>query len=260
MPSYLVAHWPYLWLVIASFLAGAMNALAGGGSFLSFPAMLGVGVPPIQANATNTVAIWPGQLTSLAALKDDLHGEIAKLVAISAVIGGVGGAILLLHTQNNTFLKVLPWMLLTATLLFGVSGRISKWLRSRSEHPHAISRMAKLPIFLCLLPVMFYIGFFGAGAGFLIMTVLALFGMEEMHRLNSLKVLGACVANLSAVFTFIFRGAIVWHFCLIAMVFAALGGWIGARYARRMNGNVLRVVVVVIGCSVAGWFFYRNSL
>lgn len=259
MLDLLVRHGHYLWLIAASFIAGVMNAMAGGGSFVSFPAMLGVGVPPIQANATNTVAIWPGQLTSLAALRDDLRRDVAWVVVLASVIGGVGGAVILLHTQQQTFLKVLPWMLLAASLIFGVSGRLSRWLRGRSEHPHLDRKPNAVYVLLCLLPVTFYIGYFGAGAGFLIMTVMALFGVEEMHQLNSLKVLGACVSNLSAVFTFIVRGAVVWHYCLVAMVFAGLGGWLGARYARRMNGDVLRVLVVVVGCCVAGWFFYLNS-
>jgi uncharacterized membrane protein YfcA len=260
MPAYLITHGHYLWLILASFIAGVMNALAGGGSFVSFPAMLAVGVPPIQANATNTVAIWPGQLTSLAALREDLRRDAVWVVIVASVIGGIGGAIILLHTQQQTFLHVLPWMLLAASLLFGVSGRISRWLRSRSEHHHLEHRVPALYVLLCLLPVTFYIGYFGAGAGFLIMTVLSLFGVEEMNQLNSLKVLGACVSNFSAVVTFIVRGAVVWHFCLVAMIFAGLGGWLGARYARRMNGNVLRALVVVIGCAVAGWFFYRNMI
>ncbi|MGO4517216.1 sulfite exporter TauE/SafE family protein [Terriglobus sp. 2YAB30_2] len=260
MPAYLITHGHYLWLILASFIAGVMNALAGGGSFVSFPAMLAVGVPPIQANATNTVAIWPGQLTSLAALREDLRRDAVWVVIVASVIGGIGGAIILLHTQQQTFLHVLPWMLLAASLLFGVSGRISRWLRSRSEHHHLDHRVPALYVLLCLLPVTFYIGYFGAGAGFLIMTVLSLFGVEEMNQLNALKVLGACVSNLSAVVTFIVRGAVVWHFCLVAMIFAGLGGWLGARYARRMNGNVLRALVVVIGCAVAGWFFYRNAV
>ncbi|WP_263410360.1 sulfite exporter TauE/SafE family protein [Terriglobus tenax] len=259
MPSYLTTHGHYLWLVAASFIAGVMNALAGGGSFVSFPAMLAVGVPPIQANATNTVAIWPGQLTSLAALKNDLRRDVAWVVVLASIIGGIGGALILLRTREATFLRVLPWMLLAASLIFGVSGRISRWLRGRTEHPHLERKPSVLYVLLALLPVTFYIGYFGAGAGFLIMTVMALFGVEEMHQLNSLKVLGACVSNLAAVFTFIVRGAVVWHYCLVAMVFAGLGGWLGARYARRMNGDVLRVVVVVTGCAVAGWFFYLNS-
>jgi uncharacterized membrane protein YfcA len=150
-----------------------------------------------------------------------------------------------------------------ASLLFGISGPVSRWIRQRSrtahvEH-HAERTPPLIPLLLALLPVCFYIGYFGAGAGFLIMSALALFGVEEMHQLNSLKVLAACLSNFVAVLTFIFSGAIVWHYCLISMVFAALGGYFGAQYARRMDANVLRAVVVITGVVVAAYFFYRQG-
>src|ERR1700750_273905 len=131
------AHWHYAWLVAASFIAGVMNALAGGGSFLSFPAMLAVGVLPIQANATNTVALWPGQLTSVAALRDDLRRDLLPVVCGASVVGGVSGAVVLLKTRQVTFMHIVPWLLLIASLLFGISGPVSRWLRKRSAEPHA---------------------------------------------------------------------------------------------------------------------------
>src|SRR5277367_6497435 len=106
------AHWQYAWLVVASFLAGVMNAMAGGGSFLSFPAMLAMGVPPIQANATNTVALWPGQLTSVAALRKDLRRDILPVAVAASVLAGQAGAVVLLKTKQVTFLHLVPWLLL----------------------------------------------------------------------------------------------------------------------------------------------------
>ncbi len=263
MPSLLINHWRYLWLIVASLIAGAMNAIAGGGSFLSFPAMLGVGVPPIEANATNTVALWPGQLTSLATLRDDIRLSLLPVVLFTSLVGGFLGAWVLLHTRQVTFMHLIPWLLLTGSLIFGVSGRVSAWLRARSaqavtEH-HAEPHIPPIPLFLALLPVCFYIGYFGAGGGFLIMTILALFGMENMHRLNAMKVVAACASNLCAIFTFIVSGRIIWHFCLIAMVAAAFGGWIGARYTRRMNPEVMRAVVVITGIVIAAYFFWRQA-
>src|SRR5271170_2260120 len=259
MISILHAHWRYIWLVVASLIAGVMNAMAGGGSFISFPAMLSIGVAPIQANATNTVALWPGQLTSVAALRGDLKRDLLPVVCAASVLGGVSGAVVLLHTRQMTFLHMVPWLLLVASLLFGISGPVSSMLRRRAleraiaedrEHqPEATP--ALIPLFLILLPVCFYIGYFGAGAGFLIMSALALFGVEEMHQLNSLKVLAACLSNFCAVVTFIFSGAVIWHYCLISMVFAAVGGYVGAVYARRMSADVLRTIVVVTGCVMA---------
>ena len=188
MVSLLIAYAHSIWLVSASFIAGVMNAMAGGGSFVSFPAMLAMGVAPIQANATNTVALWPGQLTSVAALRSDLRKDLLPVVLISSVLGGVSGAVVLLNTRQLTFLHMVPWLLLVASLLFGISGPVSRSLNRRAiakaaaESREHLSQATPplIPLFLVLLPVCFYIGYFGAGAGFLIMSALALFGVEEM--------------------------------------------------------------------------------
>ena len=259
MVSSLSAHVPYLWLVAASLIAGVINAMAGGGSFISFPAMLAIGVPPIQANATNTVALWPGQLASVFALHGDLRRDLVAVVVTASILGGISGAYVLLHTPQVTFMHMVPWLLLSASLLFWISGPVSRWLRRRSAEPHVPRTPAMIPLFLVIFPVTFYIGYFGAGAGFLLMSALALFGVEEMNALNSLKVLAACLSNFCAVVTFIFGGAIVWHYCLVSMVFAGIGGYVGAQYARRMNATVLRTIVVVTGCTMAAYFFWRQS-
>ena len=236
--------------------------MAGGGSFISFPAMLGVGVPPVEANATNTVALWPGQLTSLAALRGDVRRDLLPMVAITSAIGGVLGAEVLLHTRQVTFLRLIPWLLLTGALIFGVSGPVSRWLRSRSRATDSERssglRINRLALFFGLLPVCFYIGYFGAGGGFLVMTVLALFGMEDMHQLNAMKVVAACASNFCAIVTFIISRRVVWQDCLVAMVAAGVGGVVGARYARRLDAGVLRAVVVVTGVLIAGYFFWRQ--
>jgi hypothetical protein len=258
MISSFSSHWHYIWLVLASLVAGVMNAMAGGGSFISFPVMLSMGVAPVQANATNTVALWPGQLTSVAALREDLRRDLLPSVCAASVLGGVSGAVVLLHTRQITFLHMVPWLLLVASLLFGISGPVSRWLRKRSEAPH-VQKPAVISLFFVLLPVCFYIGYFGAGAGFLIMSALALFGVEEMHALNSMKVLAACLSNLCAVVTFVFSGAVIWHYCLISMTFAAVGGYVGAQYARKINAEVLRTIVVITGCVMAAYFFWKNG-
>jgi uncharacterized protein len=259
MISNISTHWHYAWLVAASLIAGVMNAMAGGGSFVSFPAMLAIGVAPIQANATNTVALWPGQLTSLAALREDLRRDLLPVVCAASILGGVSGAVVLLNTRQITFLHMVPWLLLVASLLFGISGPVSRWLKTRSAEPHMERAPKLVPLFFVLLPTCFYIGYFGAGAGFLIMSALALFGVEEMHQLNSLKVLAACLSNFCAVVTFVLSGAVIWHYCLISMVFAGAGGYVGAQYARRMNADVLRTIVVVTGVAIAAYFFWRQS-
>lgn len=258
MLSGLNSHWHYLWLVAASLIAGAMNALAGGGSFLSFPAMLSMGVLPIQANATNTVALWPGQLTSLATLKSDVRKDLLPVVCLTSVLGGVTGAIVLLRTGQETFERLIPWLLLTGTIIFGLSGTISRWMRARSAEPHRERTPRNLPLFCALFPICFYIGYFGAGGGLLVMTILALFGIESMHALNAMKIVVACLSNLVAIVTFIASGAVLWHYCLISMIFAATGGYVGARYARRMNPEMLRLFVVLTGCVISAYFFWRQ--
>ena len=259
MLPYLAAHWRYLWLVVASFCAGVLNAMAGGGSFLSFPAMLGVGVAPIQANATNTVALWPGQLTSVVTLRSDLRRDLLPTIILVALVGGTTGAWVLLHTGQAAFLHLIPWLLLTGALLFWVSAPVSRWLRSRTTASAKPGRaLSPAIVFVALLPICFYIGYFGAGSGFLIMSALALLGLEDVHQLNALKIVAACVANLCATVTFIVSGFVLWHFCLLSMLFAATGGWVGARYARRANPALLRTVVVATGLTIAAYFFYRQ--
>ena len=262
MPHTLALHWRYAWLVTASFLAGVINAMAGGGSFLSFPAMLGMGVAPIQANATNTVALWPGQLTSLARLQADVRRDLLPVVVLASLLGGVCGAEILLHTGQALFLHLIPWLLLTGALLFWASAPVSRWLRSRSRHTRAEQpsprTLPQVAIFFSLLPVCFYIGYFGAGGGFLIMTVLALFGLEDMYVLNALKVVAACTSNLCAIVTFIASGAVLWHFCVVSMVFAGTGGYVGAHLARRSDPALLRTIVVVTGLTIAAYFFFKQ--
>src|ERR1700685_2471601 len=151
-------HWQHAWLAIASFLRGALDAMAGGGSFLSFPALLGVGVPPIQANATNTVALWPGQFTSIAAYWQDLKANVRLVVPVcsAALLGGVTGAIVLLHTGQATFMALV--LLLLASGLFAVSGPVSAWLRRRRVSAEG-SRPNLLPLWLAVVLVCFYVGY-----------------------------------------------------------------------------------------------------
>src|ERR1700761_2420882 len=179
-----IHHLRYIWLVAASTIAGVMNAMASGGSFISFPAMLAMGVPPVQANATNTVAIWPGQLTRVFALRSDLRRDLLLVRLLCAVAGGVGGVEILLHTPQSIFLQILPWLILAATLLFLFSGRISAWLRRETAHAEKSKAISIPSLVVMMLPVCLYVGYFGAGGGLLIMSALAVLGVESMHELN----------------------------------------------------------------------------
>lgn len=248
------------WLAAASFLAGILNAVAGGGSFLSFPALLGAGVLPIAANATNTVALWPGQLTSIAAYREDLgvHLRLLVPVSISALLGGLGGAVVLLRTGQGTFLRLVPWLLLVASLLFAASGPIARWIARRRVETIAEARPRYVPLCTALVLVCFYIGYFGAGAGFLIMAGLAIFGIQNIREVNALKVVATTIANGIAVVTFIVERQIVWHLCLLMMLTAAAGGYLGARYSRRLSARLMSALVVILGLGMAVYFFLRT--
>ncbi len=253
--------WHWIWLIAAAFLAGVLNAVAGGGSFLLFPAMLGTGMLPIKANATNTVALWPGQLTSIAAYRDDIRKNLrlALPMGVAGLIGGTAGALVLLHTPQTTFMHLVPWLLLVAATIFAVSRPVSRWIERRrrtlvrSERPPR-----RTAIFLGTMMVCFYIGYFGAGAGFLIITLLSLFGFEDLNEINALKVVSTTMANGIAFLIFVLGGEVEWRYCLLAMVACAIGGYTSARFARMVPQSVLRGIVIFIGFSMAAWFFWKT--
>ena len=252
--------WRWLWLTVAAFLGGLLNAVAGGGSFLLFPAMLGMKMLPIQANATNTVALWPGQLTSIAAYREDIgkNLRLALLMGLGGLIGGTAGAVVLLNSPQMTFLHMVPWLLLAASSIFALSGPVSRWLARRQGAPSGERRPPRLVgVFLSTIFVCFYIGYFGAGAGFLLITVLSLFGFEDLHEINALKVVSTTMANGIAFVIFVVDGQVVWRYCLLAMVVAAIGGYSSARLSKRVPQKVLRGLVVFIGLTMAAWFFWR---
>lgn len=236
--------------------------MAGGGSFLSFPALLNIGVLPIQANATNTVALWPGQLTSIAAYFEDLKHNLRLVLPLctAAAIGGVAGGLVLLHTGQNTFMHLVPWLLLVAALLFAASAPVSRWLQKRSRGKDAgESHPTLVPLLLGMVVVCFYIGYFGAGAGFLIMSLLAVFGIENINQINALKVVTTTLANGVAVVVFIVGKQVLWQHCLLMMAAAAIGGYCGAHFSRRLNSQLMRWTVVCLGLGMAAYFFWKQA-
>jgi hypothetical protein len=253
--------WHWVWLTVAAFLAGLLNAVAGGGSFLLFPAMLSMKMLPVQANATNTVALWPGQLTSVAAYRQDIRKNLGLAVpmGIAGLLGGTAGAVVLLNTPQMMFLHLVPWLLLVAATIFALSGPVSRWLEHRkSAIAGATHPPRRLPVFFATVVVCFYIGYFGAGAGFLIITVLSLFGYQDLNEINALKVVSTTLANGTAFVIFVFNGLVVWHYCLLAMLTCAIGGYTSASLARRVPQSILRGLVDFIGLSMAAWFFWKN--
>lgn len=242
----------------AAFVAGAMNAMAGGGSFLTFPALLGVHIPPVNANATSTVALWPGQIASLFAFRVELQAGRSLLIPVM-IAGGLGGSLgawVLLHTAQSTFQSLVPWLLLFATVLFAASGPLTKRLKRIAPAHHPDSPFP-LGLFISLLPVTFYIGYFGAGAGFLVITILSLFGIRSMNEMNALKVVCTTLANGIAVLTFLMAGAVYWRECLLMIFLATAGGYIGAAYSRKMDPRILRGFVIATGTALSAYYFYR---
>jgi hypothetical protein len=259
LPAFMDWHW--FWLTVAAFLAGVLNAVAGGGSFLLFPAMLSMKILPVQANATNTVALWPGQLTSIAAYRDDIRKNLRLAIpmGLAGLLGGTAGAVVLLNTPQMTFLHMVPWLLLVAASIFAASGPVSRWLEHRKfTKPVGGHPPRRLPVFLATIFVCFYIGYFGAGAGFLMITLLSLFGYQDLNEINALKVVSTTLANGIAFVIFVVDGQVVWRYCLLAMVTCAIGGYTSARFARMVPQPVLRGLVIFIGFSMAAWFFWSN--
>ena len=259
MFSGLITHWRYIWLLIASLLAGMVNGMAGGGSFISFPALLGVHIPPVNANATNTVALWPGQLASMFAFRAELRvgRKLIVPVMLAGAVGGIVGALVLLHTSQSTFQSLVPWLLLFATALFALSGPVNKRLKRAARDPEA-EHPFPIGIFICLLLVSFYIGYFGAGAGFLVITTLSLFGVKNLNEVNALKALCTTLANGVAVVTFIIAGAVYWEQFFVMVGLATLGGYLGAAYSRKLNPSILRGIVIATGTALSAYYFYHR--
>lgn len=258
-------HWQSLWVVVAAFIAGMLNAVAGGGSFLSFPAMLGTGMLPVHANATNTMALWPGQLTSIAAYRQDIgkHRRLVLPIAIASVLGAAGGAWLLLNTPQTVFMRLVPWLLLLAATIFAFSRPMLRWVERRTHQlgPGGIPiprRPRRLAVFTSLLIICVYVGYFGAGGGFVTITLLTLFGIEDLHEINALKVVSTTLANGTACILFAFTRQIEWRFCLAAMAACAIGGYTSARFARLIPQQVLRTLIIVLGFGMAAWYFYKT--
>lgn len=236
-----------------------MNALAGGGSFITFPTLLFIRVPPIEANATNTVGMWTGLLASGSAYLHKLDAPRRLLVAlvITSILGGLVGGLLLLKTPQPTFLHLVPWLLLSGTLLFIFGNRLR---RLGGAHGKATAGPDKSWRAVALASgfeflVGIYGGYFGAGIGFMNLGMLSLLGMREVHAINALRTLLAVTINVAAVAAFIVAGAVWWRYCVVMIVGALLGGWFGARYAQRADPRKIRYFIITLGLSMSLYFF-----
>jgi uncharacterized protein len=245
-----------IFLFVAGALGGALNAVAGGGSFIAFPALLFTGVAPIPANATNTVALWVGVTASGGAFRKhlDISRRVMVPLAVTSVIGGVAGAYLLLHTPAQTFLRVLPWLMLGATLLFIFGARLGK---SGGGLSRDISTSALVFASVFELIVSVYGGYFGGGVGILNLAMLAVIGMTDIHAMNALKVVLGGIINGVAVITFIAKGAVLWKEGTVMIAGALVGGYLGARYSLKLPPAWIRAFVIVVGTAMTAYFFWK---
>ena len=236
-------------------MGGALNSVAGGGSFIAFPALLWTGVPPIPANATNTIALWSGTTASGGAYRKRLDVPRRMLIPLvsASLLGGLIGAILLLRTPGQTFMRVLPWLTLGATLLFAFGRKIVGTRQSVIEHESTGTALATAALFQFCVGV--YGGYFGGGIGIVMLAMLATLGMTDIHAMNALKTVMGSVINGVAVVTFVLARAIYWKHGVIMIVGAITGGYLGAHYAMKLPQAWVRAFVVLVGAGMTVYFF-----
>ena len=247
-----------IFLFVAGALGGALNSVAGGGSFIAFPALLFTGVPPIPANATNTIALWTGAAASGGAYRKrlDVPRRVMIPLLTASLIGGLLGAYLLLKTPAHTFMRVLPWLTLGATLLFAFGKKLAGGRRSVIEHEAAGSALFGASLFQFCVAV--YGGYFGGGMGIVMLAMLAVLGMTDIHAMNALKSLMGFVINGVAVVTFIVARAVYWRHGIIMIVGGIVGGYLGAHYAMKMRQVWIRWFVVAVGSGMTVYFFWKS--
>ena len=245
-------------LVASSVGAGAMNAMAGGGTILTYPTLLFLGESAIVANATSTIALWPGAAASMWGYRRDVsaHREWLKILLFPSLVGGAIGSVLLLETPERSFERIAPFLILFATLLFLVQGAVARSSSSHAEQPRSRGRLAAALLFQ--LAVAIYGGYFGAGIGILMLATLGFLGLRDIHAMNGLKnFFGMCVNAVAAAY-FILRGAVAWPAALVMVGGAIAGGYGGARFARRIGKEKSRAAVAVIGFGITALLFLRG--
>jgi uncharacterized protein len=245
-------------LFATAVVAGGLNAVAGGGSFITFPALIFTGVSPIAANATNNTAMWMAGLASIGAYRRDLDMNRRLLIILSIVslLGGIFGSIALLHTSSDVFKKLIPYLLLFATCIFIFGESLKSWLQSL-RHQSA----APLPLIYLVIPqliISIYGGFFGAGNGILILAALTFFNLKSINAMNALKVLLVACTNGIAIVPFLFAGVIAWQQALLMGVGGIVGSYASARFARRISPQLLRGFISVVAIGMTTYFFIHG--
>ena len=243
----------YLILIVAAFLAGLMNAIAGGGSFFVFPALVFTGVPPINANASTTVALFPSAFASAWAYRRDLRdfgGVSVRWMWVVSVIGGTSGAVLLMSTSEEVFGAVIPWLLLVSTILFSFGARLASLLDGiRKVHPSNL--------LLVQFIVSIYGGYFGGAVGLVMLAAWSFFGTTDLKLMNANRTFLGGSLNAAAVVLFVIADIVWWRQTLVMILFGIAGGYSGARIFVRMNPVVARGMVIAVGAGVTILFFIR---
>ncbi len=243
---------------LAAIAGGAVNALAGGGTLITFPVLTAVGVPIVAANITNTVALCPGYLGATFAQLKDLRGQGLRLWLLLpvGVLGGIGGGVLLLHTDDKIFRAVVPYLIMMAVVIMAMQDRIRAWLLRRAGKAEGVS-LHDAWVLLPIIPAAVYGGFFGAGVSIIVIAVLGLVLHDSIVRLNALKQAVSFAINTAAAIFFLFSGKVVWSAALVMAVGALAGGVLGGRLAGRIKPHMLRRIVIVIGTVVALIYFIK---
>jgi len=252
-------------VVVVAAVGGAINSVAGGGTLLTFPALVGLGIPPLVANATSTVALWPAAASSMWGYRGELAGSRRWVLAFAppSFIGGLLGALLLLRTSNARFDALVPWLVLGATTLFILQRPVLAALRrhagaSPAADDQALTRRYPPPTVLCYQAlVAIYGGYFGAGVGILMLGALGFMGLSNIHRMNGLKNWGGLCMNAIAAVTFIVSAIVDWPVALAMAVGATIGGYAGSRLAQRTPQRYLRGFIAVIGLVSGVWLLLR---
>jgi hypothetical protein len=246
-----------IFLFAAGALGGAINAVAGGGSFVAFPTLLFTGVAPIPANATNTLALWIGMTGSGGAYRKrlDISRRVMIPLILTSIIGGLGGAVLLIKTPAQTFLRVVPWLLLGATLLFAFGKHLTGRIAAGISHESSNAAVAGASVFELIVAI--YGGYFGGGIGIMNLAMLAALGMTDIHAMNALKIVLGGVINGVATLTFIATGAIVWPQAVVMTLGAIGGGYLAAHYAQRLPHSWIKAFVIIVGAAMTVYFFVR---
>jgi uncharacterized membrane protein YfcA len=250
-----------LFLFAAALVGGALNAVAGGGSFIGVPALLSAGIAPVAANATTTLAMWPGSLSSAVAYRREIVRARHWLttLGVASLLGGLVGGWLLIRTPDQRFLRLLPWLMLAASITFTLGGRIADRLLKRRGAPATAARSSQAPLWILLFQfaIAIYGGYFGGGMGIMMLAAFSIAGMADIHEMNGLKTLLAVAINGVALVEFIISDAIAWAPGLIMVAGGIVGGYYGAFLARKIEAGVIRAIVIVIAWTMTVYFFVR---